>query len=375
MSKSVELKLSIKKFIFQSLLENIVAVVPSKDIVPVLKNFLLVADEKAVRVAATDLELSALSSTQVAIVDVPGSAIFPAKKMLDILREAEDGDLEISVQDGAADIAVGNAAWTLRLQDRQDYPSIPNESSVEFHDVDRVRFLSALQAVRYAAAKDTTRPSLMMIDVSSGQMTACDGLRFQRTQFESDDDVEVQIPISAVPDLIRMLRASEAETVQLGETEYHLFFKIGRDSFIANKMLAQFPDVDELLVRPAENNKHLLSIDRADLSAAVKRVRINADPDTSAIVLGMSPNSLTVSARDRHGNTSSETVSAMWQGGERSVVVNHSFLLDMLSAYDDATCSFWLGDDTKTRKSPVVLRDDDRNTVGIINQMRQDWIL
>lgn len=370
-----DMKLETKKFVFQALFEKASSVVPSKDIMPVLKNFQLEALEDRVRVVATDLELSVISSTEMVRTEQVGTAVFPAKKMLDIIREAEDGDMLIDVSDGQAHIRVGRASWTLRLQSGADYPALPDIKSVELHPVDRVKFLGAIQSVRRAAAKDTTRPSLMMIDVADGKMTACDGVRFQQALLGDDFPMDMQLPIGAVDDLVKLLRTTDLEKVGIGESEYHLVFRVGSDVFIANKLMAQFPNVEELLLRPALQNKDRLLVDRGDLDAAVRRVRINADPETSAIVLELGNDSVTVLARDKFGNEATEAIEASWAGKERKVVVNHSFLADMLSMYDGKSCTFLLGEDTKSRKSPVMLRDEDTQTIGIINQMRQDWVL
>lgn len=367
------LSVELPKAEFQALLEKAAIVVPTRDIMPVLKNFRLEVSEKGIQVSATDLELSVVVSAGLVSSAAPGTAVLPARKMLEILREADDGDLLIKVRGDSATVSVGRATWTLRLQRAQDYPALPSVGSVELHPVSRDRFLHAIQAVQYAAGKDATRPTLMMLDVSGGKMTACDGRRFQQASLGDDFPVSMQLPIGAVGDLVKLLRSADQETVSVGETEFHLVFEVGQDVFIVNKLMTEFPDVEEILLRPAESNRDRLSVARSALDAAVKRVRINADPDVSAVALELARGKLTVSSRDRHGNASNETVEASWDGEERSVVVNHSFLIDMLAMHGGESCNFLLGEDTKSRKSPVVLRDDDAQTIGIIYQMRQDW--
>lgn len=368
------LHVELKKYVFQALLEKAAAVVPSKDIMPVLKNFQLEVRDGSIRLAATDLEVSVIASTDLVDATKPGVAILPAKKMLDILRESEDSELVISVRDSAAAVSVGRATWTLRLHKASDYPKLPNVDAVELHQVNRVKFLNAVQSVQHAAAKDATRPSLMMIDITDGKMTACDGVRFQQASLGNDFPLSMQLPIAAVGDLVKLLRTTDLDNIAIGESEFHLVFQVGLDVLIVNKLMTEFPNVEELLLRPALSNRSRLLVDRSDLDAAVKRVRINADPETSAIVLEISSGKVTVSSKDKYGNASHETIEASWDGNERSIVVNHLFLIDMLAMHDSRSCKFLLGEDTKSRKSPVMLRDDDAQTIGIINQMRQDWV-
>jgi DNA polymerase-3 subunit beta len=144
-----------KKFVLQALLEKAAAVLPTRDIMPVLKNFqILVADGK-ITVIATDLELSVMAEGEMVSVRTAGEAVFPGKDLISIVREAADGDLVLDVVDGDCTIRVGKATWFLKLMDGTDYPALPDLAEVEFHDVDRAKFLAALNTVRYAAASAT----------------------------------------------------------------------------------------------------------------------------------------------------------------------------------------------------------------------------
>jgi DNA polymerase III subunit beta len=362
-----------KKFVLRLLLERAATVVPNRDVMPVLKHFQFEVSPTRLRVVATDTELSMIATTPLVQVTQPGTAVFPARKMLDILREADDGDISVHVQAGTARIHIGRTTWNLKLLGGEDYPPLPSIAEVTFTATDRAAFAKALQAVRYAACKDANRASLMMIDVSDGRMTACDGARFQQAAVASFP-FSFQIPIGAVDDLLKLLRATDLPDIHIGESPHHLIFRFGTDLFVISKLVARFPDMEGLLLRPALANRHQLELDRADLLTAVKRVRITADPETSAIGLLVAPDQLTVSARDKFGNYANEAITASWAGPGRTLVVNHAYLTDLIGATSAATLRFCLGDDTKTRKAPLLLRDDEANTIGVVQQMLGDWI-
>lgn len=359
----------LKKFIALGLFEKASAVVPTKDILPVLKNFQVEVAEDQMSVVATDMELSVVCRTSVVSVDVPGQVILPAKKLLEIIREAPDGDVLIEVADETVMVSAGGARWVLRLLSGEDYPPMPALDEMQWESVDREKFLSSLSSVWYAAATDMTRPSLMMVNVQGGKMTACDGVRFQQTAVEFPGDV--QIPIGAVADLVKLLKVSEVSEIGVGQTEFHLAFRVGQDVFLSAKLMATFPDVEALLLRPALMNTEEFSVATQDLVDAVRRVRINADEDSMAIVLELTEDSCTVVSRDKFGNKATESISAAWAGKPRTVAVNHKFLLDMVAMHRGSSSRFYLGEDSKTRKSPVVLKDED--TMGILNAMRVEW--
>lgn len=369
------LRFETKKFVLQALLEKASSVLPTKDIMPVLKNFQLEAEGGRVRVAATDLELSVVASTEMVKIPRQGTAVFPGKRMLELVKEAEDGEIIVDVKDGTAHIQVGRATWDLKLNDGTEYPALPDIDQIEFHSVSRSKFLEALNSVRYAAATDTVRPSLMMVDITEGRMRAADGVRFQQVDISGwPESLDIQIPINAVDDLVKLLRTTELNAVEIGDSESHIVFRVGADVFIANKLMAVFPDVDEVLLKPALANDEELRVDRNDFVAAIKRVRVTADEETSAVVLSLENDSLTVKSHDKFGNTASETVDVSWSSGEKEVAFNHVHLLDMLNMADVKTCHFYLGKDLKTRKAPIMLKDEETGMIGILNQIRIDFL-
>lgn len=366
------LQLQVKKFVLQVLLEKAITVVPTRDVMPVLKCFQIHADPTRLRVVASDMEMSLIATTPMVTVTHPGVATFPAKKLLEIVKTAEDGEVSIKVTDTTAAITIGRASWTLKLPSGDDYPPMPTIDEAEFVTVDKDTFADAITAVRYAASRDPNRANLNIIEIADGKLTAFDGARVQQTRI-SDFPVNMRIPIVAVDDLLRLLKLSDQETISVGQSELKLIFRFGSDVFIVSKFFAQFPDMEAQILRPALENKHTLDVDRTELLAAIKRVRINADDGTSAIALSMQGNELTVTAKDKFGNTAAQTVFATYTGRPRTIVVNHRYLVDMIYTYGDSTCTFKLGDDTATRRTPLLLRHSSGAT-GALQQMMSDWL-
>lgn len=368
------LAFTIKKFVLQALLDKAITVVPTRDVMPVLKCFQFQLDPQRLRVIATDLEMSLIASTPLVSVTWPGTAVFPAKKLLEIVKSAEGGgDVDIKVTGTTATIRIGRAMWTLQLQGGYDYPAMPAITDAELVTVSLADFQAAIHAVRYAASRDPSRANLNIIDISDGKLTACDGSRIQQIRI-SDFPINLRIPISAVDDLLRLLKITDLETIQVGQSETKLIFRLGHDIFIVSKLYAQFPDMEAAMLRPALENKHRLEVDKAELLDAIRRVRINADAESSAIALSLERDRLSITAKDKFGNTAGETIDCQWTGPERTLVVNHKFLTDMIHTYGDTTCSFKLGEDSRTRRSPLMLRHPTTGSTGVVGQMQADWV-
>lgn len=368
----IVISLETKKFVFQAALEKAASVLPTRDVMPVLKNFLIEVTPGKVRVVATDLELSVVAETEMVMVQKSGTAVFPGKRLLDMVKEAEEEDMRLEVRaNGEATIEVNRTSWTIKLQDGEDYPPLPDDEDLEFVPVKRSELLDGLRAVRYAAARDSIRPTLMMVDVSEGRMRAADGVRFQ--QVDTPNVPDVQIPVNAVDDLVKLLRTTEAEEVEIGSAEDHLVFRVGSDSFLCNKLVAEFPDVDAVLLQPALANDMEMHIDREELMGAIKRARITADEESNAIAVRLTKNAMEVAARDKFGNDSSVDLDCAWDGPDHEIGLNWRHLLEMLEMADVKSCHFYIGKDGKTRKSPILLRDEETGLLAVLNQVRLDW--
>lgn len=367
----IDLMFRIKKFNLQYLLEKAATVIPTKDIMPVLKNFLIEASETRLDVVATDLELFVIARSDMVSVEQPGRAVFPAHKLLSVVKEAEDGELTIRVSDMTATVQVGRASWTLMLQDGSTYPDLPHESE-ELTKVNRAKFVRALKSVRRAAPNKTYNAQLLMVDITNGKMRASDGVRYQEVPVDCPD---LQIPLNAVDDLVKILAASQAPEFEIRQNDDQLIFHISGDMFVANKAAANFPDMDAAVLKPVLGNDMELVVARDDLVSAIKRVRITANPETAAVALNLTKNKLTINSRDKHGSAAEEAVDVAWDHSAKMLAFNHEHLLEMLDMGDMKTCHFWLGvDQKKTRPSALLLKDEETGLVGVLNQVRADWL-
>lgn len=363
---------TIKKFVLKNLLEKAITVVPTRDVMPVLKCFQFHVEHHRLQIVASDMEMTLIAATDMVSTVWPGTVVFPARRLLDIVKASDDHDVNINVKNTSASITIGRACWALQLQPGHDYPALPQVTDAAFISTDRKTFTDAITAVRYAASRDPSRANLNIIDITDGKLTACDGSRIQQIR-NPDLTVSLRIPISAVDDLLRLLKHTDADTLRIGQSDTKLIFTFGNDIFIVSKYFAQFPDMESTLLRPAMDNRHHLDADRNELLSAIRRVRINADDASSALAIHLEPGTATIIARDKHGNRATEPLDVVYEGPERTIAVNHKYLTDMIDAHHHNTCSFRLGDDTKTRRTPLLLRDPDTGNCAVVQQMMIDW--
>src|SRR5438067_8322296 len=75
------------------------AAIPTKDLKPILKNIKAVAGDGRCTLIATDMEVGIRLDVQGLTIESPGEAIWPAMKLIAILREARDKELTIEADE------------------------------------------------------------------------------------------------------------------------------------------------------------------------------------------------------------------------------------------------------------------------------------
>jgi DNA polymerase-3 subunit beta len=343
----------------------------SKEIAPVLKNLQLEArseDGGSLRVIATDMDLAVLAKATVVDVQEPGDALMPAKKLLDIAKEASDGDLTVETSRGNAMISTATTRWDLQLV-TDKYPPIPNVNGLTWTKVEAKQFMQALSKVRGAASRELARPELTLIHCSSDGVMASDGARMHLARVPISTPNPIDIQCGAADELISIMRRVADMQIGIAQTGSHIVFEIGNDIFLATKLNATWPDCRHIL-RNAENNKMELQVTRDELLSAIKRVRITADEETSRVNLSMQTDQMTISSRNKSGDTCSETLNVHWKNGVSVFSLNWTYLQDAASEMESPNIRLMFGEDVGKRKASVAVEED--NFIAVLNQLREE---
>lgn len=391
----VDARLSVKAPVakLQELFSRAAAVLPQKESIPGTAHALLEAVQTSntevahVRITASDGDQTVSVVVDGVTVLMAGAVLVPAKRIHDILKLAPSEVAKIEVLGTAALIRSGRAQWTVQTPVGDSLSTILDVSDIELQDVPVGPLVSALSIARRAASNTDARLALMQVQIRNGTVTGCDGGRLHRADLrEISTTTDVTIPVKVADELIKALRATDAEFMQMGYDDRHLVFRIEQDSIVAQRPLIPFPEVESLLLGPAFSNTNSLTVDRRELADSIKRVRINADPDSAVIFLSLVPGkkddaghlswSLAVRSRDRQGNASQEILECQWVGSgkPREMAFNHHYVSDLLAVYDAETAIFKVGDDTKTLRTPLFLEDRVTGFTGIVQQVTGLWI-
>lgn len=364
--------------VLRELFERLTSISPQKEIIHGTSYLHVSIEDESdtVRFTATDGEQTlALETRELKIVRA-GKVLLPGHKVLKILNLAPEEHITITVLANIATLTSGRAIWNIATLPGDRTHAIPDVSGVELRPVPREELLKGLIKVKRAVPTTGSRQSLMQVKIEAGSITAADSSRLLRYKLKDfPTDISLAIPARAVEDLQRALRSTSSPVVLLGSGASHVVMKVGNDLLISSRLLIDFPNLDKLVISSALENKNSLTLNTDELSDIIKRIRISADPEYSAVALVFSKAKgddleLTVHTRDRSGNSASEKMFAIWEGEDKptELTLNHKYLLDLLDAFEGRLATFKVGTNAKTRLSPLFLHDKERGLTGVLQQ-------
>ena len=331
--------------------------VSTRTSVQILSGILLEASRDGeLRIAATDMELS-LRATIAAQTEGDGSIVLPGKTFVDIARllPSDDVTIEHRPAESVVHVTAGSAAYTLHTYNPEDFPRLPDVTSVQTFPVDREQLLETIQRVARAASRDESRPVLtgVLVQFAAGTLTmaATDSYRLAVKETElngSAPDLEAIVPGRALQELARI--AASGDTVDVGVQDNQVVFGTDAAWLTTRRIDGQFPNYRQLL---PEQFEHELTLPRSELLEVVRRAAVMIQRATP-LQLRFADGELTVIARTHEVGESKESMPAPYSGDVLEIGFNADFLRDGLESVDGDDIRFKLISPLR----PAVLQGD-----------------
>ncbi len=287
---------------------------------------------------ATDMEIG-LRVPLVAEVVRPGSAVLPARLLLDVVRSLSGEQLTMELRSAEQDIELicGATTFHLRTLRAEDFPSLPAPSPDTRITLPLEAFVQTVSRVARSASRDETRPVLTGVLMSASaqelRMVATDSYRLsvKETSLEAplQGSIEANVPARALQELVRIAQAGgDSLAVSVGQNQ--VIFEIG-DIVLSSRLIdGQFPNYRQLLPETVE---HELRLSSAEITDVVRRISLLAQKN-APLRLSFSEGTLTVSAQTPDVGEASEAIPVPFHGEAFEIGFNPEFLRDGLESID-----------------------------------------
>ena len=319
------------------------SVVERKTTIPILSNFLFEAsnDGEAGRltITATDLDQS-LRTSCAAKVKKAGACTIPARKLYDYIKLLPEGEISIKLMDNHwVQIRAGRSNTKMVGMARANFPQVPEfPASGAFKiSVPSLRGMIAktIFAISNEESRYTLNGALLVLKAESMAMVATDGHRLAHVEKLGEaiegisGEKKTLIPRKALSELQGLLANTDAETLEFGDDDQTLFFKVGGRVLTSRKLTGQFPNYEAVL--PRDNTKFVI-VRSEDLMGCIQRVAQFADERSGAIKIRLEQNELKLSSSSTDAGESEDTIETPYNYDPLVVGFNSQYLIDFLKA-------------------------------------------
>src|SRR5919206_2310677 len=335
------MELTVGKADLQKELQLCQGVVEKRSTIPILSNVLLKAADGRLQIAATDLDVTILSSCA-ARITTPGGVTIEAKRLFDIIRSLPDDDVHVNLQENnSVLVESGTAKFRLLGLPAEDYPTLPSVDVKESYTIPLDELKTMVAKVKFAITHEETRfqlnGALLKVQPSKLEMVATDGHRMALINFpqgsgngsaKKSSDLTILVPRKALEEILRLESSDEEGNVRFGVSENHLFFEAGDRKLLARMIDVNFPNYMEVISR--DNDRHVM-VDRERLLSTIRRISLVANERTRAVRFDFAPGKLTVSSTNPELGDARETVPIDYSGNPFFVGLNAAYVIYFLA--------------------------------------------
>jgi len=322
-------------------LQKISGVISSNTVLPILEDFLFDINNGKLTVTATDLDTTMSVDMEVESKENFKIAI-PAKILLDSLKALPEQPITISVDENtnAIEITTDNGKYKLSGENSADFPKEPIAEDTEEVSITSKVLNNGIQKTLFAVSNDELRIAMTGVFFTLNEegltLVSTDAhklVKFNRSDITVANPSSFIVPKKAL-NLLKGILSNNETTVSLKYNKSNAFFAFDNTKLICRLIDAKYPDYNAVIPK---DNPNLLSINKDDLYAALRRTSIFSNKTTHQVVLRLSGTELGVSAQDLDfSNEASEKLICEYQGDPMEIGFNAKFLIEMLSTLDSS---------------------------------------
>lgn len=334
---------------------SISRVISNKNTLPILDNFLFQLSGNVLKITASDLETTLITSLNIENVSEEGEVAIPAKILTDTLKEFPELPLtfQVDTQSLKINIQSGNGKFNIVGQNGSDFPQVPvvKDDFKSTYQISADVLNNGINKTLFATADDELRPVMngIFMEFKEDNLTfvASDAhklVRYKRDEVKSEQEASFILPKKPAS-LLKSILPKETNNVVLEFDDKNAFFTLTNYKMVCRLVEGNYPSYNSVI---PTDNPNKLTIDRIELYNSLKRVSVFSNQASNLIKLKISGNQLMVSAQDIDFSISGEEkLNCQYDGTEMEIGFKSLFLIEILANLPSSDVVLELSDPTR----------------------------
>ena len=343
------MKFSIEKQELMSKIQHLNSIIPSKNTMPILTNFLIQADRQTnlLKFTATDLELTVVAELT-ADVSEDGKVTVSARNLSDTISTLPDVMIHFMLEEDNLRIICEHTRYSLKCAESSQFPLVPQREMSNVIKLDAIMFKKMIDNTHFAVSTEINRPIFTGICwkllPEYQLMVATDGKKIAEFKLnlrsELTEPIEQVIPTKGLLFLDKVFSDDLPEIAVLLESN-RVMFVYGNYTIFTHIIEGKFPDYTKAI--PTSNN-NVLKIKRSLLKDAVRRAAPLATEDTFKIKIDISESQLSINSAKREEGEADTTLEDYHYSGEvLTIAFNYKYLNAILSVLESEFIELRMG--------------------------------
>lgn len=354
-----------------ALIRRIQNIVPQTPPLPILSHVLVEAKDGELIFTATDLTVSTRCTAK-AKVSKAGALSIPSKRFFQLVRELEEGDLEVTTEEHEmAEIRIGSSHFRLHGLNKDEYPALPDLGEALQVTLSSEMLKELFFRTAFAVAKEDNRyvltGLLMRIEKSKAICVGTDGKRLAKVeipvQTPEDFKGDYILPLKAVDEMMKVAAECEQVTLFLGEDKVAL--EAGNTLLVTRLLAGNFPDFQQVI---ATKGGVSVLLHREELIVLLRQIALFTEEKSCSARFTFLPGELILTANTAEVGDGKVSMPVNYSGKKLEIAFNPFYVLDVLKHTKDETVTLTLSDSY----NPGMVTDS-TSALFVIMPMRIDF--
>lgn len=342
-------------------LKSIGRIIQPKNTIPAYDNFLFAIDDAGFIQVTAGEEGGRISTNVDGKVDfVSYSFLANAKTLLDGLKEMSEQPLTISITEDEMVVKYSNGKFTMPIENGNTYPEMSIDQTNNPFLVSGEALLYGIKQVQYCSANDELRPVMngvyFDIDLDKMAYVATDGTRLAMIEnpvaYTRKERAGFILP-SKFAKLLSNIVPVDCQGLEISVNKTYIQFEFDSYRLVCRMIEGRFPNYRAVI--PKTLTKRAI-LKKNDLVAALKRVSIFCNENSSLVVLKFNPSSLKIMAHDFDFHKSAEETVSLLAGCDIEIGFKSGYLIEMINSIPSEEIVISMSDPTH---ASILTRNDE----------------
>ena len=318
-------------------------IITNKSPISILSNILVIAENNALTVKATDSTVKFTSIIPVDIQEEGRTTIF-CDKFMSILSSLPSGDVEFTQDDNGVTIRSFAKRFKAQLKSQASdkFPEIGTSDNVSFFEISSKDFKEMIRHTIFAVSEDRNRYFMTGVYFLKNNdtitMVATDGRRLScdtKSAVNIPDFQPAIIPTKILSCILK--NAPDEGNIQVAVIDKSIFVKFANLEFSSVLIDGQFPNYQKVI---PDGLSMSIMVNKADLDAALKRTTIMVDKKVSRIIFKITSGVLKLISPDSDLGNADEEIPCRYDGQDISMALNFTYVTDPLKVIESENVVF-----------------------------------